>query len=76
MSDSFVRRFLTNLQKPPEPRDTPPLIPQRLRIPFFLGLSAVSLIILLLLVWFVVIPAIGAQQQVMPSAPASTRPSD
>jgi hypothetical protein len=43
-----------------EPR--PPIIPEPWRIPFYFGISLLSLAALVALVWFVVIPGITAQQ--------------
>jgi membrane protein insertase Oxa1/YidC/SpoIIIJ len=48
------------MSKPPEPG--PELIPSPYRIPFFIGLVVVSLIALAMVVRFVVIPGIKAQQ--------------
>jgi membrane protein insertase Oxa1/YidC/SpoIIIJ len=56
----FVRRFFDNMSKPPEPG--PELIPTRWRIPFFIGLAVVSLILLAAMIRFVVVPGIAAQQ--------------
>lgn len=56
----FIKRFFDNFGKmPPE---KPPIIPKPYRIPFFLGLSLLALIGLVLVVWLVVIPGIQAQQ--------------
>ena len=60
----FIRRFFDNMSKPPEPG--PELIPKRWRVPFFLGLIAVSLIALAIIVRFVVVPGIGAQNSAEP----------
>ncbi len=65
----FVQRFFANMSKPPEPG--PELIPTRWRIPFFVGIAIVSLVVLLLLVRFVVAPGIAAQQSNTDSAPQS-----
>jgi hypothetical protein len=59
-----VKWFLENFGKEPEPR--PPIIPVAWRIPFFVALSLASLAALIVLVYFVVMPAIQAQ----PPAPA------
>lgn len=67
-----VTHFLDNFGKVPEPR--PPLIPGPWRIPFFIALSVVSLVALLLVVNYVVVPAIQVQQAVAPvTAPASPK---
>jgi len=55
------------MSKPPEPG--PELIPTPYRIPFFIGLVVVSLVALAIVVRFVVIPGIRAQQ----SGAANTR---
>jgi hypothetical protein len=55
----FLGRFTDNLREPPE--EKPPLIPEPWRIPFFLGLSCVALIMLVLLVSLVVVPAVRQQ---------------
>jgi membrane protein insertase Oxa1/YidC/SpoIIIJ len=65
----FVRRFFDNMSQPPEPG--PELIPTRWRIPFFIGLAIVSLILLVAMVRFVVIPGIAAQQPATRSASPS-----
>ena len=56
----FIRRFFDNMSSPPEPG--PELIPTRLRVPFFAGLVVVSLLALAVIVRFVVVPGIEAQQ--------------
>ena len=65
MSDpqGWFKNFLDNFGKLPEgePRE---FIPPRLRMPVFLGMVAVSLVLLALLLWLVVIPAINAQSPV------------
>ncbi|MDR3686754.1 MAG: hypothetical protein P4L93_07355 [Coriobacteriia bacterium] len=62
MSDEqgWLKNFVENFGKVPEgePRE---FIPPRLRIPVFLGMVVVSLVLLALLLWLVVIPAIRAQ---------------
>lgn len=72
MSDSLIKRFFSNFGKVPEPKEAPPLIPQAWRVPFFLALSTVSLVALMLLLWLVVIPAINAETPVVSPAPAMT----
>ena len=68
----FVRRFFDNIAQPPKPG--PDLIPQRWRVPFFLALIVVSLLALGLVVRFVVIPGIHAQQFRAPRALPSATP--
>jgi len=66
MSDGFLRRFIDNFGKiPPE---KPPLVPQPIRIPFFIAMSIAALVLLVLLLWLVVFPAIRAQQSATPAA--------
>ena len=67
----FVRRFFDNIAEPPQPG--PELIPKRWRIPFFLALIALSLLALALVVRFVVIPGIGAQQSRAAGASVSSQ---
>jgi hypothetical protein len=67
----FFRRFFDNMSNPPEPG--PERIPQRWRIPFFAGLALVSIIALVVLMRFVVVPGIAAQQPVVP-APSQSGP--
>ena len=69
MSDSFFRRFLDNFGTIPPER--PPLIPERYRMPFFLGLSVLALVTLVLVVWLVVIPGIAAEQATTRVPPAA-----
>jgi len=57
---AFIERFMANLSDPPEPG--PELIPTRWRIPFFVTLVVVSLVLLALVVRFVVVPGISSQQ--------------
>jgi hypothetical protein len=59
MSEGLLRRFLDNLTRVPE--EKPPLIPKQWRIPFFAGMSIVAFVLLVLLVWLVVLPAIRSQ---------------
>lgn len=65
----FWRRFAENFGKVPE--EKPPLIPAPYRIPFFITLTVVSLVALVALVWFVVMPGIQAQQSAPRGVPAS-----
>jgi hypothetical protein len=67
---NWFKNFLDNFGKLPEgePRE---FIPPKLRMPVFLGMVVVSLILLGLLLWLVVIPAIKAQSPV-PHAALST----
>ncbi|NTU70895.1 MAG: hypothetical protein HGB10_03625 [Coriobacteriia bacterium] len=55
-----VRYLIENFGKRPEPR--PPIIPKPWRMPFFVGLSLLSLLALLLVINYVVGPAVRAQQ--------------
>jgi hypothetical protein len=68
----FIQRFLANMSTPPEPG--PELIPTPWRIPFFIGLLVISLIALALVVRFVVIPGIDAQQAGAAGARQSASP--
>jgi hypothetical protein len=56
----FVEQFMSNFSRPMEPGRE--LIPTRYRVPFFIALMVLSLIVLVLLVRFVVVPGITAQQ--------------
>jgi hypothetical protein len=67
--DGFIKRFLDTLANGPQ--DKPPVVPERWRIPFFLGMASVSLVLLLLLLWLVVLPGIRAQQSAAPKPPAT-----
>jgi hypothetical protein len=69
---SWLKRFTENFGKVPEGEPTQ-LIPDEIRIPVFLGIVAVSLVLLGLLLWFVVIPAIRAQAAPTPQSQAPTR---
>lgn len=57
---SWFKHFLDNFGKLPqgEPRE---FIPPKMRMPVFFGMVVVSLVLLALLSWLVVIPAIRAQ---------------
>lgn len=66
---SFVQRFFDNLGTVPEPR--PPIIPKPYRIPFFVALSVLALIALVLVVRLVVVPGIQSQQT-SPISPAAS----
>jgi hypothetical protein len=68
---SFLKRFVDNLSSVPE--EKPPVIPGPWRVPFFLGMSAVALVILALLLALVVGPAIRQQQSVRPSVVAPAK---
>ena len=58
-----------NFGKVPEPR--PPIVPGPWRIPFFIAVALASLIALVALVTWVIIPGIQSQQQPAPAvAPA------
>lgn len=67
MSDerSWLRRFAEDFGKLPE-HEPPPLIPQKYRNVVFASMAIMSFVLLLLLVWFVVIPAMQAQQRRAP----------
>jgi hypothetical protein len=71
---SWFHRFVEDFGKAPEEAPEP-VIPQRLRVPVFLGMAVVSLVLLAVLLWLVVVPAIRSQGQRRPSsqAPAATR---
>ncbi|NTW27776.1 MAG: hypothetical protein HGA39_00190 [Coriobacteriia bacterium] len=60
MADNLFKRFIAVLGTVPEPRA--PIIPKGLRIPFFLGLIALSLLLLALIVLLVVVPEISAMK--------------
>ena len=66
--ESFAKRFLDTLGKDPEVKESS--IPKELRIPVFLGIAAVSLVLLILLIWLVVLPGVRSQQATTPSRPA------
>ncbi len=69
MAFERLKHALDTFGEPRPPR--PPLIPERYRIPFYLTLSLVSFLALILLVWFVLIPGIRAQSATpTESAPA------
>lgn len=57
---SWFKDFLDNFGKVPEgePRE---FIPPKMRMPVFLGMVVASLILLALLLWLVVLPAIKTQ---------------
>lgn len=55
-----IRHFLDTFGVPRPPR--PKIIPERWRVAFYVGLSVVSLVVLLALVMYVVIPGIKTQQ--------------
>lgn len=57
---SFVQRFFDNFGKVPE--EKPPIIPKPYRIPFFIALSVIALIALILWIQLVVVPGIRAHQ--------------
>ena len=62
-----LRHFLDTFGVPRPPR--PRIIPARWRVPFYIGLSVVSLLALLILIFYVVIPGIRASQ---PSATSNS----
>lgn len=61
MAFERLKHFLDTFGEPRPPR--PPLIPERYRVPFYLTLSLVSFVALIVLVWFVLIPGIRAQSE-------------
>lgn len=68
---TFVQRFFHNFEEVPPER--PPIIPKPYRIPFFVALSVLALIALILVVRLVVVPGIAAQHGGTPSAATSTK---
>lgn len=66
---TFLQRFF-ELDRVPDER--PPVIPKPYRIPFFVGLSIVALLALVLVVQLVVLPGIRAQQSGSATPPASS----
>ena len=56
-----AQAFLDRLGEPAP--EKPPIIPQRWRMPFFVGISLTSLLVLALFLRFVVIPAVRSQQR-------------
>jgi hypothetical protein len=58
--------FIENFGKEPEPG--PPLIPEPWRIPFFVAVCITSLLALALVVYFVVIPGMQAEQAAPPAS--------
>ena len=56
-----IKWFVDNFGKPPEV-ERPPLIPAEVRIPVFIGMVVVSLVLLALLLWLVIVPAMRSQQ--------------
>jgi len=65
--EGWLKRAFENFGKAPEEAPEP-LIPQRLRVPVFLGMVVVGVLLLALLLWFVVLPAIRAQGNAAHSA--------
>jgi hypothetical protein len=59
---SWLTRFVEDFGKLPD-HEPPPLIPQRHRIPVFATMVVVSLVLLVLLIWLVVLPAIQEQHR-------------
>ena len=55
-----AQAFLDKLGEPAP--EKPPMIPPRWRMPFFVSLTLVSLVVLAAFVWFVVVPAVRSQQ--------------
>jgi hypothetical protein len=68
----FVEQFMSNFSRPLEPGRE--LIPKPWRIPFFVGMAVLSLVALALLLNFVVIPAIHAQQPGTSAVPEQVSP--
>jgi hypothetical protein len=66
------RHFVENFGKVPEEEPTP-LIPEEYRVPVYLGMALVSLVLLALLLWLVVFPAIRSQQAPAPHSEAPAR---
>lgn len=64
MTNPFIY-LRDNFGKRPEPK--PPIIPGPWRIPFFIAVSVASLVALILLVNYVIIPGIRIQQQFAPA---------
>ena len=62
---SWLKRFVEDFGKLPE-EEPKPLIPDALRVPVFIGMVVCSLVLLALLLWFVVLPAIRSQQPLGP----------
>ena len=56
----FIERFLSNYKTPPEPRAD--RIPEKWRVAVYLGVAALSLVALVLVVRYVVVPGVNAQQ--------------
>lgn len=67
MAFERIRHFLDTFGEPRPPR--PPIIPAPYRIPFYIALSVVSLLALIALIWFVVIPGVRSNSD--SPAPAS-----
>ena len=66
-----IEQFLENFGKAPEVAP-PPLIPERWRIPAFVTMVCVGIVVLGLFVWLVVMPAIKAQPVAAPSTTTQT----
>lgn len=71
MAFERTKHFLDTFGEPRPPR--PPLIPKRYRVLFYLALSMVSLVVLIALVWFVLIPGIRSQQAPGPANAPQTQ---
>ena len=65
MAFERTKHFLDTFGEPRPPR--PPLIPKRYRALFYFAVSVVSLVVLIALVWFVLIPGIRSQQAAGPA---------
>ena len=68
------QRFVKNFGKVPDAEPVP-LLPQRWRMPVFLGMVVVGIVVLLVFVWFVVMPAISSES-VAPKATSTTLAPD
>jgi hypothetical protein len=68
-----IEQFLENFGKAPEVAP-PPLIPQRWRIPAFVTMVCVGIVVLCLFVWLVVMPAIRAQSPASPPSATTNAP--
>lgn len=60
MAFERTKHFLDTFGEPRPPRT--PIIPKEYRVVYYFTLSVVSLVVLIALVWFVLIPGIRSQQ--------------
>ena len=75
MAFKHLKHFLDTFGEPRPKRAQ--IIPDRYRIPFYLALSVLSLLVLILLVQFVVRPGIEAQKAIPnPSRPELPTPQE